>query len=137
MFATTGGMGREATLFYKCLADQISKMNNTTYCKTMAWIRCTLLFSLLRSAVMCIRGSRSTSHRVPGMPALNWALQRAGSLAKSLQSSFMVLLPLYLYFYTSLSFINTDGSIPALKTLPGKVIPQTFPRAARRVWGPD
>ena len=33
--------------------------------------------------------------------------------------------------------INTDGSIPALKTLPGKVIPQTLPRAARRVWGPD
>ena len=65
VFATTGGMGREATLFYKRLADQISKKNNTTYCKTMAWIRCTLSFSLLRSAVMCIRGSRSTSHRVP------------------------------------------------------------------------
>ena len=28
-------------------------------------------------------------------------------------------------------------SIPALKTLPGKVIPQTLLRAARRVWGPD
>ena len=65
VFATTGGMGREATLFYKHLADQISKKNNTTYCKTMAWIRCTLSLSLLRSAVMCIRGSRSTSHRVP------------------------------------------------------------------------
>ena len=65
VFATTGGMGREATLFYKRLADQISKKSNTTYCKTMAWIRCTLSFSLLRSAVMCIRGSRSTSHQVP------------------------------------------------------------------------
>ena len=32
-----------------------------------------------------------------------------------------------------LSLINTDGSIPVLKTL----IPQTLPRAARRVWGPD
>ena len=55
---------REATLFYKRLADQTSEKNNTIYCKTMAWIRCTLLFSLIRSAVMCIRGSRSTSHRV-------------------------------------------------------------------------
>ena len=54
VFATTGGMGREATLFYKRLADQISEKRNTTYSKTMAWIRCTLSFSLLRSAVMCI-----------------------------------------------------------------------------------
>ena len=51
VFATTGGMGREATLFYK---DQISEKRNTIYSKTMAWIRCTLSFSLLRSAVMCI-----------------------------------------------------------------------------------
>ena len=29
-----------------------------------------------------------------------------------------------------LSLINTNGSIPTLKTLPGKVIPQTLPRAA-------
>ena len=65
VFATTGGMGREATLLYKRLADKISEKKNTMYSKTMAWIRCTLSFSLLRSAVMCIRGSRSTSHRVP------------------------------------------------------------------------
>ena len=66
VFAIIGGMGREATLLYKRLADKISKKKkNTMYSKTMAWIRCTLSFTLLRSAVMCIRGSRSTSHRVP------------------------------------------------------------------------
>ena len=37
VFATTGGMGWEAILLYK----------NTMYSKTMAWIRCTLSFSLL------------------------------------------------------------------------------------------
>ena len=40
VFATTGGMGREATLFYKRLADQISEKRNTIYSKTMAWIKC-------------------------------------------------------------------------------------------------
>ena len=65
VFATTGGMGQEATLFYKRLADSLSKKRNITYSKTMAWMRCTLSFSLLRSAVICIRGSRSKSHRVP------------------------------------------------------------------------
>ena len=65
VFARTEGMGREATLFYKRLADNLSEMRNIEYSKTMAWMRCTLSFSLLRSAVMCIRGSRSKSHRVP------------------------------------------------------------------------
>ena len=54
VFATTGGMGQEATSFYKRLADVIADKENTTYSKTMAWIRCTLSFSLLCSAVTCI-----------------------------------------------------------------------------------
>ena len=33
-----------------------------------------------------------------------------------------------------LSLINTDGSIPALKTLQGKIFHQTLHRAARRFW---
>ena len=65
VFSTTGGMGREATAFYKRLADLISNKRNTTYSKAIVWIRCNLAFSLIRSAIMCIRGSRSTSHRVP------------------------------------------------------------------------
>ena len=61
VFATTGGMGREATAFYKRLADLLANKNNVAYSTTMAWMRCSLSFSLLRSAVMCIRGSRSSS----------------------------------------------------------------------------
>ena len=75
VFVTTGGMGREATLLYKRLANKLL---------SMAWIRCTLFFALLRSAVMCIRGSCSTSHQVytQCQPSLNWVLQRAGSPTK-------------------------------------------------------
>ena len=36
-----------------------------------------------------------------------------------------------------LAFFNTNGSIPALKTLPDKVISQTLPIATRRFWDPD
>ena len=32
---------------------------NQPYSSTMAWIRCRLTFSLLRSAIQCIRGARS------------------------------------------------------------------------------
>ena len=65
IFAATGGMGREATAFYMHLADGLAVKNNAAYSTTIAWMRFTLSFSLLRSAVMCIRGSRSTSHCVP------------------------------------------------------------------------
>ncbi|CAI8057996.1 hypothetical protein GBAR_LOCUS31557 [Geodia barretti] len=29
----------------------------------MGWIRCRLSFAILRSAILCIRGSRSSRHR--------------------------------------------------------------------------
>ena len=50
---------REATVFYRRLADLLSRKSNMVYGTTLAWIRCTLSFSLLRSVAMCIRGSRS------------------------------------------------------------------------------
>ncbi len=62
--ATTGGMGRETATFYKRLADMLSTKKKAPYSSTMASMRCTLSFTLLRSAVMCIHGSRSSSHRV-------------------------------------------------------------------------
>ena len=63
VFATTGGMGKEATVFYRRLADLLSRRNNMPYSTTLAWMRCALSFSLLRSAAMCICGSRSISYR--------------------------------------------------------------------------
>ena len=65
VFATTGGMGKEAITFYRRLAELLSKCSVLSYSSTLAWIRCTLSFSLLRSATMCIRGSRSISFRSP------------------------------------------------------------------------
>ena len=35
------------------------------YSLVMGWLRCQLSFSLLRSAVMCLRGSRSKKGHVP------------------------------------------------------------------------
>lgn len=63
VFTTTGGMGREATTFYKRLADMIAQKENKNYSTVMNWLRCRLSFATLRSAIMCIRGSRSSRHR--------------------------------------------------------------------------
>ena len=63
VFSTTGGMGKEAVTFYRRLAELLSRRNTITYSSSLAWLRFLLYFSLLISATMCIRGSRSISYR--------------------------------------------------------------------------
>lgn len=62
VFSTTGGMGSTATTVYKRIASLIASKHNKTYSKTIHWLRCRLSFSLLRSAIMCLCGSRSSLH---------------------------------------------------------------------------
>ena len=62
VLSTTGGMGKEATTFYKRLADMIAQKRQHPY-SVMGWLRCRLSFASLRSSIMCIRGSRSSLYR--------------------------------------------------------------------------
>ena len=62
LFSTSGAMGREATIFYKRLADLLSDKQDKAYSLIMGWLRCRLSFAILRSAIMCLRGSRSSYH---------------------------------------------------------------------------
>ena len=39
-----GGMGKEALVFYRRLADRLSRHDSMSYSNTLAWIRCTLSF---------------------------------------------------------------------------------------------
>ena len=59
VFSTTGSMGKEGTTFYKRLADMLSRKQEKPYSIVMGWIRCRLSFAIIRSAIMCIRGTRS------------------------------------------------------------------------------
>lgn len=62
VFSAAGGMGETAKVVYKRIASLIADKYNKPYSKTINWLRCRLSFSLLRSAVMCLRGSRSSLH---------------------------------------------------------------------------
>ena len=59
VFTTNGGAAPEAATFRKCLASQISDKKNEPYSVVMNFLRCRLSFSLLRSSLLCLRGSRS------------------------------------------------------------------------------
>ena len=58
---------------YKRLAYLLSLKRGVPYSSVMAWLRCRLSFSQLRSAIACLRGARSHS----GCPASHRALDLA------------------------------------------------------------
>ena len=62
VFSCTGGMGPLATVVYKRIATLLSEKNGQSYSMTLHWLRCKLSFSLLRAAITCLRGSRSSYH---------------------------------------------------------------------------
>ena len=57
-----GGMGTEAQRFYNWLGEKVAEKRDELVSSTISLIRTKLSFSLLRSALLCIRGSRS--HKV-------------------------------------------------------------------------
>ena len=59
VFSANGGCGREADHFISVLAEKLGEKQNTSYSETVTWLRAKISFSLLRSAILCIRGSRT------------------------------------------------------------------------------
>ena len=60
VFSTSGGLGKAAETTYKRLASLIASKREADYGTTRKWLRNKISFSLLRSAITCIRGSRSS-----------------------------------------------------------------------------
>ncbi|KAG0715208.1 hypothetical protein GWK47_012474 [Chionoecetes opilio] len=58
VFTTSGGMAPKARSFYSRLADLMSVKKHQPRSSVAAWMRCRLSFSLLRSALLCLRGTR-------------------------------------------------------------------------------
>ena len=59
IFSTSGGMSRSTTVAFKRLAAILASKRDQPYSTVMSWLRCHLSFSLLRSAITCLRGARS------------------------------------------------------------------------------
>ena len=75
VLSATGGLAHEATIFYKRLASCLANKWDQSYNSTISWLRCRLTFSLLRSAVQCLRGARSSrgNPTTPAIPPIDLA----------------------------------------------------------------
>ena len=58
VFSVYGGMGQECKVFYKRLCSLLSEKRGENYSIVSSWVRTRTSFSLLRSALMAIRGTR-------------------------------------------------------------------------------
>ena len=59
VFSANGGMGRECKKFYQRLAEMIADKRGISTSIASAFVRTRISFSLLRSMLICLRGSRS------------------------------------------------------------------------------
>ncbi|KAG0729929.1 hypothetical protein GWK47_029332 [Chionoecetes opilio] len=58
VFTTSGWMGPKAKCFYSRLADVMAEKKHQPRSHVVAWMMCRLSFSLLRSALLCLRVTR-------------------------------------------------------------------------------
>ena len=63
LMSATGGMGQESSKFYSQLLELISEKRESSYSIVATWIRRKIIFALIKSIGMCLRGSRSVFHR--------------------------------------------------------------------------
>lgn len=57
VFSVTGGMGQECSKFHNHPLDRIAGKTEQRYEKVISWITCKLSFTIMRSALLCLRGS--------------------------------------------------------------------------------
>ena len=60
-FSALGGVSRPTEITYKRLASLLATKQDQPYNIIISFLQCWLSFSLLRSAIMCLRRSRSTA----------------------------------------------------------------------------
>ena len=59
VFTSLGSMADECKTYHSRLAELIANKKGEEYATTIAWIRAKVSFSILRSALLCLRGSRT------------------------------------------------------------------------------
>ena len=82
-------MGPTATIctVYKKLASmlQLADKWEMNYSQCLYWMRCRLCFSLLRSAIMCLRGHHSLRYVIQHLPVLIWPIHEGRLNADALE----------------------------------------------------
>ena len=75
VFTTTGGMSNECQRYHSRLAELLAVKKQESYASTIAWIRTRVSFAILRSALVCLRGSPSRRRTIPNIQGSDLELE--------------------------------------------------------------
>ena len=75
VFTTTGGMSHECQRYHSRLAELLAVKKQENYTSTIAWFRTRVSFAILRSALVCLRGSRSRRRSTPNIQGTDLELE--------------------------------------------------------------
>ena len=64
VFTTTGGMADECIKYHSKLAELIANKKRGSCSNVISWIRAKVSFAIVRSAILCLRGSISRSRQL-------------------------------------------------------------------------
>ena len=73
------GMGEEFLRYHRRLAELVAMKKGEDYTKTMNWISVKISFSLIRSALVCLRGSRAIRRKPYNIMDIDIDVQTAES----------------------------------------------------------
>ena len=81
LFRTNGGMGKECSKFLSVLAKSLAMKEGTKYGTIIPWLRTRIFFDIVRSAILCVRGTRTPFQRTMEMEDIgDFVLMNALSL---------------------------------------------------------
>ena len=69
-----GGMSTICNIFFKRLASLLADKKDVSYSVVMSWLCCRVSFSLLRSAIDCLRGAQSSKGHPSNLHSLDLAV---------------------------------------------------------------
>ena len=78
VFSTSGVMAQECSIYHKELAQKLSEKKNERYEEIMRYLRVKLSFLALKSTLLCLHGSRTTSQSKDVVSDFGLALNELG-----------------------------------------------------------
>ena len=110
LFSATGGMAKQSTTFYKRLASLLADKWEHPYSSTLSCLRYLFSFSLMRSAIQCIRGARSSCGHASRSPLPIDLVSAEAHLSSNINFITMFLSFIYIciYIFFLFSFLSTS-----------------------------
>ena len=99
--------GESGYNFYKRLPSNLVLKWHQPYSSTMSWLRSRITFSLLHSAIQCIRGSRSSCDMQPGYLTLQWPWLSQNSISNNFSPRTATYIKSF-FFFTLLTLFSLE-----------------------------